>query len=176
MQSKFQANFATLSNEEAEYFADSISGAVSTNDDCDKEFDIAQATNGEELFNALTFHHIDHKTACMSLANDPSPMAIIILEKVVGKEIVRAVPKAAPAARVQRVKVENGPKVKLVKNDPRTIHNIKEGAKRPGSASYDRYMLYKEGMTVTEFIAAGGTAGDVKHDAGKGFITLKDPE
>jgi len=176
MQNKYATHFASLSNDEAEYFADAIVGALNLEPKPEQQYNVASARSGGDLYLALVAENIDHKTACMSLATDPSPMAITILEKVVGNKIIKEVPKTAPVGKVQRAKVEGAPKPKLLKNDPRTIHNIKEGAKRPGSASYERYMLYKEGMTVTEFIAAGGTAGDIKHDVSKGFITLKDPE
>lgn len=52
------------------------------------------------------------------------------------------------------------------------ITNIKENPKREGSASYDRYAKYVEGMTVAEFCEAGGTTGDVRFDAERGHITL----
>jgi len=48
----------------------------------------------------------------------------------------------------------------------------KKNPKREGSASYDRYELYKTSKTVTDFIAAGGTRGDVAYDAKKGYIEL----
>lgn len=173
MQSKYAPHFDILNDDEAAYFADSIHSALKL----DQDHPLGQEITGHALYIQLVNDNVDHKTACMSLATDPSAMAVTILEKVVGNKIVREELAKTSAGKVAsaRVKGESAPKPKLAKNDPRTIHNIKEGAKRPGSASYDRYMLYKEGMTVTEFIAAGGTAGDVKHDVSKGFITLQDP-
>jgi len=44
--------------------------------------------------------------------------------------------------------------------------------KRKPSKSFDRFDLYKTGMTVAEYIAAGGVAGDIMHDVNKGHITL----
>lgn len=173
MQSKYAPHFDTLNDDEAAYFADSIHSALKL----DQDHPLGQEITGHALYIQLVNDNVDHKTACMSLATDPSPMAVTILEKVVGNKIVREELAKVKPTRVAGAKVQGDgtPKPKIVKDDPRTIHNIKEGAKRPGSASYDRYMLYKEGMTVSEFIKAGGTAGDVKHDVSKGFITLQDP-
>lgn len=45
--------------------------------------------------------------------------------------------------------------------------------KREGSAAHGRFALYKDGMTVGEFLEAGGTMGDINFDAGKEFIALE---
>ena len=44
--------------------------------------------------------------------------------------------------------------------------------KRKPSKSFDRFELYKTGMTIAEYIAAGGVASDVLHDMRKGHITV----
>lgn len=173
MQKEYQANFETLTSEEAEYFADAICGSLEkcvTND--------VPEVDGSILFRKLVEHGVDHKTACMSLANDPSITAITILEKVVGKPIQRLVPKAEPVVNSSRIRaqLEPGAKPKLIKNDPRVIYDIIPNPKKMGSKSYERYEFYREGMTVMEFIQAGGTTGDIQHDVSKGFIKLKDAE
>jgi len=67
----------------------------------------------------------------------------------------------------------SGPRIPAPpKNDNRVISGVKPNPKKPSSAAYQRYQHYKDGMTVQEFIAAGGTPGDVKYDVSKGFITL----
>ena len=48
---------------------------------------------------------------------------------------------------------------------------VTENPKR--GASKDRYDAYKSGQTVDEFIAAGGTRGDVNWDIAHGFITVE---
>lgn len=169
MQEKYQENFKTLSNDEAVYLGDSLSGYLNES--------ITDSENGGDLYQDLVDNNVDHKTTCMSLANDPSPTAVVILEKLIGHPIRKETPKAQPASSiVRRVQRDGQPRPKLIKNDPRVIYDIVEGAKRPGSKSYERYKLYQEGMTVTEFIAAGGTSGDVTHDVSKGFIKIKDAE
>lgn len=48
----------------------------------------------------------------------------------------------------------------------------KENPKKQGSSSATRFALYRNGMTVAEFVTAGGTLGDVEWDTKRGFITL----
>jgi hypothetical protein len=52
------------------------------------------------------------------------------------------------------------------------ISSIVSNPKKSGSASYDRFAKYREGMTVSEAIAAGVTMADVKWDSERGFIQL----
>jgi ribosomal protein S12 len=47
--------------------------------------------------------------------------------------------------------------------------------KRNNTLSRERFALYRTGMTVAEYIAAGGRSGDVNHDAAEGYITLALP-
>jgi len=49
---------------------------------------------------------------------------------------------------------------------------VVENPKRDGSKARDRFAFYQDGMTVKEFLEAGGTMGDIYHDQGHGFITL----
>jgi hypothetical protein len=44
--------------------------------------------------------------------------------------------------------------------------------KRKGTLTYDRFALYEDGMTVAEYVKAGGRTGDVNHDATMGYIEL----
>lgn len=169
MQSQFEEHFKTLTDHEAEYLADAICGYRGM---CIIE-DVP--VSGEALFGRLVNHNVCHKDAVMSLANDPSGLAVICLEKLVGKPIREYSPPAV-SEKVKKLQKAAPKRVSVSKMDPRTIHNIVPGAKRPGSKSFERYQLYKEGMTISDFIKAGGTMGDIKHDASKGFITLKEPE
>jgi hypothetical protein len=49
----------------------------------------------------------------------------------------------------------------------------KENPKRPGTACYNRFNLYKNGMKVSDYLAAGGQRGDIPWDAKRKFIALK---
>jgi hypothetical protein len=52
-----------------------------------------------------------------------------------------------------------------------TIKSI-ANPKRQGTLAHGRFELYKDGMTVAEYVAAGGRTGDVNHDAEAGYIEL----
>ena len=47
--------------------------------------------------------------------------------------------------------------------------------KRPGTAAWDRYALYRAPMTVSEYLSAGGRMGDVHYDLDHGFIDVALP-
>lgn len=44
--------------------------------------------------------------------------------------------------------------------------------KRVGSKSYDRFEHYKTSKTVGEFVAKGGTFGDLAWDSARGYVTI----
>lgn len=58
--------------------------------------------------------------------------------------------------------------------DPKSkIKILSDGnPKRKGSASYERFALYKNGMTVGKFLEKGGRTADLKWDVSKGFISV----
>lgn len=75
---------------------------------------------------------------------------------------------AAPVARAAKPK--GTPKFEMDK----VITLLTEvNPKRPGSASATRFAAYKTGLTVAQFVAAGGTVADVKWDTAHGFISIK---
>ena len=61
------------------------------------------------------------------------------------------------------------------KLDPRVISGIVPNPKKVGSKSYERFALYREGMTVQEFLLLGGTSGDIRYDVEHGFIRVDLP-
>jgi len=74
------------------------------------------------------------------------------------------------AAKGKRGKRELDP------NDPfmrQTIHVERlENPKRKGSKAAKRFALYKNGMTVLQYLQAGGTRGDVNWDSQHEHIKL----
>ena len=44
--------------------------------------------------------------------------------------------------------------------------------KRPWGAAYRRFEIYRTGMTVREFLDAGGTRGDLWYDQDHDFIRV----
>lgn len=47
-----------------------------------------------------------------------------------------------------------------------------ENPKRKNTLSFTRFALYKNGMTVGDYIAAGGRSGDVNYDVENGYISI----
>jgi len=48
--------------------------------------------------------------------------------------------------------------------------------KRQDSLAYERFELYQTGMTVGEYVEAGGRSGDIKYDVQNGYIELSGDE
>lgn len=68
------------------------------------------------------------------------------------------------------------PKVRASKDFPRDkkITLISEkNPKREGSKSHKRFALYKNGMTVGEFVDAGGLFADLAWDSERGFVSIE---
>jgi hypothetical protein len=53
---------------------------------------------------------------------------------------------------------------------------VAKNPKREGSAGYKRFGLYKTGMTIREFLLAGGKTIDLDWDRERGFIATEDKD
>lgn len=90
-------------------------------------------------------------------------------------------PKAAPAAPAAPVFAETAAEVaaKRSRTSPNfpleaAVQFLTDGnPKRVGSKSFDRFAAYMGAGTVGEYIAAGGTYGDLKYDAEHGHISVE---
>lgn len=80
----------------------------------------------------------------------------------------------AKAAKAAKVKTTNAPTSRIGRDEVVRLL-VDKNPKRPGSASYPRFELYKDGITVGDFIKAGGTMADVVWDFGHRLITLEPP-
>jgi hypothetical protein len=49
---------------------------------------------------------------------------------------------------------------------------VEDNPKRTGTLSFERFALYETGMTVEEYVAAGGRSGDIGYDVEAGYIAL----
>lgn len=58
-------------------------------------------------------------------------------------------------------------------SDPRRVTYVAPNPKRPGSASYDRFQLWHIGVTVDDYLNAGGRREDVRYDVKRGFVKLE---
>ena len=167
MLSKYQSNFASLTQEEASLVAHHM--ARVTGEVYDPTID------GPTLYDRLSTAQFSQAQVILAVAPDPSPEAVVVLEKLVGRPIKRELPQEPAAQRKPRA--PSAPRGAARRgNDPRVVATVAPNPKKPSSASWARYELYRVGMTVDEFVAAGGTTADVKWDLEKGFITLAEPE
>lgn len=127
-----------------------------------------------ELFAYCRDHDIDQADVVMSMANDPSALAVVALETVVGRPIQRGRACLTGSAPVGQERTP--PREKHVRppaprmNDPRKIVSVAQNPKKVGSASHARYEFYRVGMTVSEALAAGVSKEDIAWDSKKGFI------
>lgn len=72
-----------------------------------------------------------------------------------------AAEKAAPVGRKSRVD-----------GDAKITVLVKENPKREGSGAYERFALYKTGMTVAKALEVGVTAADLAYDSKHEYIRL----
>ena len=49
---------------------------------------------------------------------------------------------------------------------------VEENPKRTGGKAHARFALYRTGMTVDEFVSAGGTYADLQYDSDHKFISV----
>jgi len=86
----------------------------------------------------------------------------------------------AAAARIAKKKAQK-PAKKGGRRGPAPEHDdslcvvvaAESNPKKAGSASAARFALYKPGMSIGEYIAAGGTRADIKWDLAHGHIKLQ---
>lgn len=52
---------------------------------------------------------------------------------------------------------------------------VKDNPKRPGSRAAADFARYRDGMTVKEFLQAGGSRAGLKWDSAHGFIRVEQP-
>lgn len=115
-------------------------------------------------------------SAFFNTGQESTDMATKKSPKPVAKKATPAETKAAPAKATKKsapVPTEKtGPGRKSAFGDSMKITLIaKENPKRAKAA--ERFALYKTGMTIGDYIAAGGTMADVRWDVKQNFISVK---
>lgn len=164
MLEKYRPNFESLTQEEAALVADYLGLPSPVPDD----------VTGAQVYEACAVSGIDQAAVVVSMSRDASALGVSALEKLVGRPIVRSVPKKnAQRARTQQRSKQPRP----VLRDDRVIRVLAESnPKKKGTKSYDRFELYEDGMTVQQFVRAGGKSADIAWDAERGFIRVEDAE
>ena len=51
---------------------------------------------------------------------------------------------------------------------------VSANPKRKNTLAFKRFELYKSGMTIADYVKAGGRTGDINYDVIAGFITVSD--
>jgi hypothetical protein len=145
----------------------------------------AAVSPGGSMFAAFAHAGLTQADLVLAMAPDPSPEAVLVLEKLVGKPIDRGQLAASQHLRVRDTPIqprspdsrESGPLRgnAVRRSDNRKISWVSEkNPKKPGSAAHAKFSLYRVGMSIDEFIAAGGTMADVKWDTERGFIRMEE--
>lgn len=75
--------------------------------------------------------------------------------------------KVSPVVKARKAR---GPNI-----DKNTVIRINTDGnpKREGTLAHARFALYEDGMTIAEYVAAGGRSSDVHYDSDHGDITLE---
>jgi hypothetical protein len=80
---------------------------------------------------------------------------------------------SAPAATTITVTKPNEP-IKRIRYNKDSVITIvaTSNPKRKGTLTYTRFALYKNGMTIADYVKAGGRTGDINYDIIAGYITV----
>ena len=140
--------------------------------------ELGDIEDGPTLVDYCRQSGISQAEVVMSMRNDPSPLAVAAVECLLMKPIDRRTP-----AEVERQRDAERPRPQLATvrssertTDGRIIRLLTTGnPKRAGTDGHRRFALYRDGMTVAAFLAAGGRSADIKWDAERSFIRLDDP-
>ncbi len=130
----------------------------------------ATPADGVSLHNILMLAGVCHAEVVMALARETGELAEVTIAALIGHPIVRRV----PGVEVIEVQQPRPQRNRTQRSDPRKIHLRVEGCpKKPGTAAWNLWHLYQEGMTVDEYMAAGGTRAAVRYDSDHGYIELR---
>lgn len=85
-----------------------------------------------------------------------------------------AAPKEKKAAKPR--KFESNDTIHFAADKDGKKYGPDNNPKRPGSAAHKVFGLYKEGIKVSDFVKAGGSAGDIAWNVERKYITVKKAE
>ena len=137
--------------------------------------DIPEIPDGEEFLGYCIAEHVSQAEVVMSLAHQHSVAAVLATEHLIMKPIDRRTASQVDAERrAANPRAIAAPvSAREATTDQRVIRVLVEtNPKRRGTSAHDRFALYRDGMTVAQFLAAGGTRGDLTWDQERAFIRL----
>ncbi len=119
------------------------------------------------LMRLIAQHGMDQRHLLRPMLRATDPTAVHAIETIVGRPITRI---TRAIKHQQPTRLTRAPRPKAADN--RTILSVLPNPKKPGSASFDRYAKYQEGITVSDALSRGLTPGDIKWDVDHGHIVL----
>ena len=125
------------------------------------------------LIGALTGSHLLAADVVAALLSVPGPLAQNAIEKILGRPVTNLPPQAAPPPAPRH----EGAPPPVVASGPYSRKKIVEVAanpKRAGTGAHERFAIYREEMTVAEYLAAGGQVRDVSWDVKQGYVKVVD--
>jgi hypothetical protein len=137
--------------------------------------DTPDITDPEEFLGYCIEQHISQAEVVMGLAKQFTVHAVTATEHLIMKPIDRRT-----QTEVERERQALKPRAiaapvsaREATQDTRVIRILSETCpKRPGTKAHDLWQLYRDGMTVAEFLAAGGTRAALMWDQERAFIRL----
>ena len=167
---KYEPAFAALSPEQIDCV---IRGLSRTRPEL---LELNDFDSGADIVSFCRQTHVSHAEVVMSMRHDPSPLAVSTVEALIMKSIDRRTP--SQVEREREAALPPRPVVATVRSSERTTDQriirvlAATNPKRAGTASYDRFQWYVDGMTVAAYMAKGGGTADIKWDTEKGFIRI----
>lgn len=141
--------------------------------------DVPETMEPEEFLGFCIDQHISQAEVVMALAHQHTVAAVTATEHLIMKPIDRRT-----ASQVERERQAANPRAiaapvsaREATVDTRLIRILAESCpKRPGTKAHDLWQLYRDGMTVAQFLAAGGTRAALMWDQERAFIRLADAD
>lgn len=116
----------------------------------------------------------------LRLVHTKHEIAMLVWRAMSGEEVMPSEkarktprPRTSGATGEMRSRLEKDAIIHMGQDEQGNPFSAKNNPKREGSASYDRFAKYKEGISVQKALEAGITPADLRHDEKKGFITLE---
>lgn len=100
-----------------------------------------------------------------------TPVAQNAIEKIIARQIQILPPQPSPPPAPKHEGAP-APSEDAGPNSRRFILDIVANPKRSGTGAHERFNLYREGMSVAEYLRLGGQVRDICWDARQGFIRV----
>lgn len=171
---RYEEAFASLSPDELQCCVEDL--AV----DHPELYELGDLEDGLQLLQYCRDSGISQAEVILCMRRDTRLPAIGAVERLLMRPIDRRSPaeveRERDAARPRPVPVAPPRSTTTLQSDDRVIRVlVTENPKRVGSKSHDRFRLYRDGMSVGDYIRAGGSMADLVWDSQRSFIRVEDP-